>query len=268
MTRTNRYRLKQLGALSLVALTTLTALPAFAQSDAERNVMVSNGQRPESVVSQLDQDGDIPTSTFQAPAESNTGPDIAPSQEHLLGSVSSPLFNWMDNGKPWRNYLAVNMASIHFNRGVRAEYHYKEFNPGIGYERSNGDYGVAIGGYRNSLGVESKYVLFIATPAHLAVGSGSNQVVFSAGGAVGGITGYVKRSTYTQSYRQVIPGESPQIVQRTRQVSTTSPRPIIPAVGAVLTAEWGLWRLRAFLVPSVHSLDVDGFSGFQLERGF
>ncbi|NTX44809.1 hypothetical protein HT749_15490 [Burkholderia cepacia] len=269
MTRKTKYRLKQISAVAMAMLTVLEALPAFAQSDAERNVGLSNGQRPESVVTYVDDTDDQITSFVQAPVASTTQVDLPPSEQHFLGSVSSPIFDWMDNGQPWRNYIALNVASFHMNRGVRAANHYHEFNPGIGYERSNGDYGFAVGIYDNSMGIWSTYALGIVTPAHAVIGHGKNQITLSAGGAVGILTGYGSKSTSTEGYLtwKNINGY-PTTVPATKEISTFHRRAITPALGGVLTAEWDDWRVRVFVVPSVHWMDVDGFAGLQFQRAF
>ncbi|MGX5873032.1 hypothetical protein MJ547_04620, partial [Burkholderia gladioli] len=211
-----------------------------------------------------------PAVAFAAPASTRTEPtDGLGGSEHLLGSVSTPLFNWMDNGHPWVNYVGVNLASHHFNREIRAANHYSEFNPGLNITRTNGTYAFSAGIYRNSIRAWSKYALFTVSPDVLKVKLG--PLTFSPGVSIGGITGYEKKTTTYTTVHYMQPQSWPQSpVEATRTVATTTvrSRPLIPAIGLNLGLYLGPWLATVFVVPTVRRYDVDGFAGFQVNRAF
>jgi len=282
---------------------TLAALPAHAQSLEDQAKAVSSNTRPTSAPApafaitkaptdpagavqistvsaddiatvSTDDDGDTITTYTETPvvptAPTRPGPtDGLGGSEHLLGSVSSPLFNWMDNGHPWVNYVGVNLASHHFNREIRAANNYSEFNPGLNVTRTNGTYGFSLGIYHNSIRAWSKYALFTFSPDLLKVKLG--PLTFSPGVSIGGITGYEKRVTTYTTEHYMQPQSWPQSpVEATRTVATTTvrSRPLIPAIGLNLGLYLGPWLATVFIVPTVRRYDVDGFAGFQFNRAF
>ena len=246
MTRTNRNRLKHFSALSLVALTTLSALPAFAQSDAERNVIESGSSRP---VPEVDVPV-VPQAQAQAPADTssfNPGVSFQP-----LGS------------RDFHLYVDLNLHAYHFDREAVKEQHFNENNWGGGLEYTNDVVGVMGGYYRNSIWRPSWYLLGRYTPLQFDLTSKDRVNV---GILAGALSGYTRTSTkYAPGYMAMsIPehdgGSMPEMVKTETPVgTTTSPRGIMPAAGLLVSYEHNHeWGVNLIAVPNYERASLYGF---------
>ena len=127
------------------------------------------------------------------------------------------------------NYLVINAGAHHWNRDQVHSQDLNERNFGIGFEHGDADRILAIGYYRNSLDRISTYAIYGWTPLHAGP--------FKAGAIVGYVSGYPVA-------------------------------PIVPAVGLVIAAQYQKVGVNVLMVPSVDSLHVAGFAGFQLKYKF
>ena len=121
--------------------------------------------------------------------------------------------------------IDINLHAHHFNRTDVAKYDLNEINPGIGLHFTNGDYHKMIGIYKNSVRKTSAYALLGWTPINI----GPVHI-----GAIGGaVTGYAV--------------------------------PYTPAAGMFTVIDLGKSiTLNITAVPTIRSMKVVGFAGFQL----
>jgi len=125
------------------------------------------------------------------------------------------------------DFGVLNVAAHHWNRGAVQSLNLNEKNFGVGYEHhwGNGSM-VMLGVYDNSLRRPSTYGLVGYAPLHIGI--------VSIGGAAGYVTGYPVA-------------------------------PLIPALGALVMVQHGDVGVNVLLVPSMESVGVYGFAGFQLK---
>ncbi|PQV53314.1 hypothetical protein [Paraburkholderia sp. BL21I4N1] len=242
MTRKTKYRLKQLGAVAMAMITGLEALPAFAQSHAERNVSDSTGQPQAAVVSY------VPDPMPQTPT-----PTLYPRVSlQALGS------------KDFHLYVDLNLHAYHFDRTAKKENDFNENNWGGGLEYTNDVVGVMAGYYRNSIWRPSWYLLARYTPVQLDITSKDRVNV---GIVAGGLSGYTK-TAYTQGYTI---GYTPEpgggrlpFLTPARVPNGTTPRGIMPAAGLLVSYEHNHeWGVNLIAVPNLKSAGIYGFLGFQ-----
>ena len=236
MTRKTKYRLKQLGAVALAMITGLEALPAFAQSDAERNVSDSTGQPQAAVVSYE-----------QAPVAQT--PTLYP-------RVS---FN-ATGSKEWHVSVDANLHAYHFDRQAVKDYHFNENNLGLGLEVSNDVFSFRIGQYHNSIWRNSTYLLFGYTPFQFDITSKDRVNLGPIGGVV---SGYLEDTTVQVPYTITDPVRGFQST-RYRTEDTQKPRGFMPAAGLLLSYEHDhKWGVNVIAVPNVKRAGVYGFLGIQ-----
>lgn len=238
MTRKTKYRLKQLGAVALAMITGLEALPAFAQSDAERNVSDSTGQPQAAVVSYVQ--------------------DPVPQTPFLFPSVSfQPL-----GSKDFHLYVDLNLHAYHFDRQAKKEYDFNENNWGGGLEYTNDVIGVMAGYYRNSIWRPSWYVLARYTPVQLDITSKDRVNV---GIVAGALSGYMKNTMVPGfTYTPVLNALGATWVKTPTSVPGQEPRGFMPAAGLIVSYEHEhKWGVNLIAVPNVKSAGIYGFLGIQ-----
>ncbi|HLP99222.1 MAG TPA: hypothetical protein VK149_12345 [Sideroxyarcus sp.] len=124
------------------------------------------------------------------------------------------------------DYINQNVAAYHIDRKATETRNLRESNPGIGFERDDGETHQMVGAYKNSINKNSAYALFGYTPFQI----GDYLRVGIVGGAV---TGYEK--------------------------------PVAPAAGLLATYQGdnGIGA-NIMVTPNVPKQNVYGFIGLQL----
>lgn len=153
-----------------------------------------------------------------------------------LGAATPEWMGFTETGADWKTWLTVPVATRHFNRQAVIDDNLSENNPGIGIDRSNGQWHLLGGVYRNSIRQTSVYGLVGYTP--LIFDSWS----VGAGPSVGLSTGYQ---------------------------NTQKGYPIIPIGGLLVSVEPTRHvGLNLFVVPTLKSFQVEGFAAVQLKVTF
>lgn len=236
MTRKTKFRLKQIGAVALAMLTGLEALPAFSQSDAERNVSDSTGQPQTAVVSYVQ--------------------DPMPQTPTLYPRVSFQA----TGSKEWHVYVDANLHAYHFDRQAKQEYHFNENNFGVGMEITNNVFRFMFGQYHNSIWRNSTFFLVGYTPIQFDITSKDHV---NLGPVAGGLSGYLEDTTVQVPYTITDPVRGFQSI-RYRSENTQKPRGFMPAAGLLLSYEHDdRWGVNIIAVPNVKRAGVYGFLGFQ-----
>lgn len=236
VTRKTKYRLKQLNALAMAMLTGLEALPAFAQSDAERNVADSAGQPQDAVVSYVQEP------VVQTPT--------------LYPRVS---FN-ATGSKEWHVYVDANLHAYHFDRQAVKDYHFNENNLGLGLEAGNDVFRIMVGQYHNSIWRNSTFFLAGYTPFQFDITS-KDRV--NLGPVAGVVSGYLEDATVQVPYTITDPVRGFQST-RYRTENTQKPRGFMPAAGLLLSYEHDhKWGVNLIAVPNVKRAGIYGFVGVQ-----
>lgn len=156
-----------------------------------------------------------------------------------LGDFMADRLGFMNTETPWKTWVIVPLITRHFNREAVIDDNLSEDNPGLGVERSNGEWRLMAGVYRNSIRQDTVYGLVGYTPWRIGLPSQSN---LSLGAAAGLLTGYQ---------------------------NTQKGYPIIPAGGVLLAWDTPYhFGLNLFLVPTLASFQVQGFAAAQLKLSF
>lgn len=157
-----------------------------------------------------------------------------------FGDMTPAALGFMNTGTPWKTWVAIPVATRHFDRQAVVTDNLSEDNPGLGIERSNGVWHWMAGAYRNSNRRTTAYGMLGYTPAQLDLGESR----LNLGGALGLATGY-RNNTTQRNY------------------------PVIPVGGALLSLETP-WHagLNLFIVPTIKSFNVEGFAAVQIKLTF